>query len=125
MENQPAVQFMTREEYDQMQQTLRSVAADYNPLNGKLARKEFDRKRVSEAFQMAYDLIGGDMRFAHWAHENQTEFYKLYGRMLPTGSQIDLNHNGEITFKHVLPPSKLDKLENTDAGHSVESKVTD
>lgn len=103
-----------------MQQTLREVSTHYNHLNGKMTKKEFDRKRVAEVFEMAFDAIGGSARLAAWAHENYSEFIKLYGRMLPTGAQIDLNANGEITFKHVLPPSKLDKLENTDAGHSSE-----
>ena len=38
---------------------------------------------VKEALQLAYQAIGGDPRLASWALENPTEFYKLWGRMLP------------------------------------------
>jgi hypothetical protein len=31
-----------------------------------------------------FDKIGGRDQMAKWAQENQTEFYKLYGRLLPT-----------------------------------------
>jgi hypothetical protein len=31
-----------------------------------------------------FDKIGGRDQMARWAQENQTEFYKLYGRLLPT-----------------------------------------
>lgn len=31
-----------------------------------------------------FDKIGGRDAMAAWAQENQTEFYKLYGRLLPT-----------------------------------------
>jgi hypothetical protein len=31
-----------------------------------------------------FDKIGGRDKMAKWAEENQTEFYKLYGRLLPT-----------------------------------------
>lgn len=31
-----------------------------------------------------FDKIGGRDAMAVWAQENQTEFYKLYGRLLPT-----------------------------------------
>jgi hypothetical protein len=31
-----------------------------------------------------FDKIGGREAMARWATENMTEFYKLYGRLLPT-----------------------------------------
>jgi hypothetical protein len=37
-----------------------------------------------EAFQAAFDRIGGVERLSSWAEENPGEFYKLYGRLIPT-----------------------------------------
>lgn len=38
---------------------------------------------VKEALQSVYKTIGGDAHLAKWAESNPTEFYKLWGRMLP------------------------------------------
>ena len=36
-----------------------------------------------EAFQRAFDEVGGVRDLATWAKENRTEFYKLYGKLIP------------------------------------------
>lgn len=40
-------------------------------------------KNAREAFQMAFDGLGGYSRLQAWALENQTDFYKLYARLIP------------------------------------------
>lgn len=40
-----------------------------------------------------FDKIGGRDEMAKWARENQTEFYKLYGRLAPTEIGIDPDNN--------------------------------
>lgn len=94
-----------------MNETIGEVNQSFSPINRRIPRREFERKRVAEAFDTAFELVGGNARLAVWAHENYGEFIKLYSRMLPTGTQVDINASGEIAFKHVLPPSKLDKLD--------------
>lgn len=42
-----------------------------------------------EAFQLAFDSLDGPDGLAAWARDNQTEFYKLYGRLIP----VDVNAN--------------------------------
>ena len=44
-----------------------------------------------EAFQYAFDSIGGKVELAKWAKNNQTEFYKLFSKLIPT----DITSNGE------------------------------
>lgn len=39
---------------------------------------------VKASLQAVYAARGGDDALIAWADENQTEFYKLWGRMLPT-----------------------------------------
>lgn len=46
-----------------------------------------------EAFQMAFDGLGGPEHLQKWAKENPTEFYKLYGRLIP----VDVNAKGDLT----------------------------
>lgn len=44
---------------------------------------------VKEALTAVYAKKGGDAALLTWAKENETEFYKLWGRMLP------MEHTGE------------------------------
>lgn len=41
-------------------------------------------KAVKDALWSAFNGIGGLRTFQLWALENQTEFYKLWSRMMPT-----------------------------------------
>lgn len=70
--------------------------------------KEFNRKQVVNAFQNAFDLIGGTPRLALWAHKNEKEFYKLYARLLPSQSSSALGEANELVVKHILPKGPLD-----------------
>jgi hypothetical protein len=36
-----------------------------------------------EAFQLAFNKLGGAEQLTKWAKDNQTDFYKLYGRLIP------------------------------------------
>ena len=44
---------------------------------------------VKQCILNAFENIGGVANLSKWAEENQTEFYKLWGRMIP------LEHVGE------------------------------
>ncbi len=122
MSENSVVPFMTKEEFESMNQTLQDLA-EGNSRVTKITKREFAKQKVMDAFHDAFDLIGGVPRLAYWAHQNPTEFYKLYGKMLPAGASIDLNASGEIIFRHVLPPSKLDG--DQDGGHNRQSEGAD
>ncbi len=68
-------------------------------------RKKGARNRltndVRQAFHKAYNEMGadevdektgepltGDQAFLRWARENQTEFYRLYGKMIPATAEL-------------------------------------
>lgn len=40
-------------------------------------------RSVKEALCAVYDQRGGARALLKWSNENETEFYKLWGRMLP------------------------------------------
>lgn len=122
MSENSIIPFMTKEEFDAMNQTLGSLA-EGNAKVTRITKREFAKQKVMDAFHDAFDLIGGVPRLAYWAHQNPTEFFKLYGKMLPAGASIDLNTSGEIIFRHVLPPSKLDG--DQDGGPDGKSEGTD
>lgn len=43
---------------------------------------------AKEAFQLAFDSIGGYEALALWALQNQTDFYKIYGRLIPVDTNL-------------------------------------
>jgi hypothetical protein len=47
-----------------------------------------------EAFQLAFEGLGGVTALQVWANDNQTEFFKLYGRLIP----VDVNASGGLTI---------------------------
>lgn len=46
---------------------------------------------AKEAFQLAFDGVGGVDALVEWAQENRTEFFKLYARLIP----VEQQHSGE------------------------------
>lgn len=50
---------------------------------------------AKEAFQLAFDEMGGASELKAWALENQTQFYKLYSRLIP----VDATINGNVTVE--------------------------
>lgn len=58
-------------------------------------RKKGSLNRVTvvakEAFTLAFQGMGGVPALKKWGHENQTEFYKLYSKLIP----VDVTSGGE------------------------------
>ena len=49
-----------------------------------------------------FDKIGGRDKMAKWAEKNQTDFYRLYGRLAPTELAIDPDANKIVTKVEVV-----------------------
>ena len=56
---------------------------------------------VKEAFGQAFEKLGGADALAEWAQENQTDFYKLASKLIPTelGGQVK-------TVIEIIDPTK-------------------
>ena len=110
-------QYISREEFDRLAkgtlltedaQTFHTLA---NRESGTLRvprAKGVNRKQVVQAFQSAFELIGGVPRLATWANENETDFYRLYAKLLPSQNSEAMGEKNEMVIKHVLPRGKLD-----------------
>lgn len=60
---------------------------------------------AKEAFSLAFDELGGWEGLAQWANAspaNKTEFYKLYGRLIPIDVKADVQ--AHITVNDDIPP---------------------
>jgi hypothetical protein len=69
----------------------------------------FTRKDVVHAFQSAFELIGGVPRLAVWANEHETEFYKLYSRLLPSQASSALGESNTLRIEMAVRPGPLDE----------------
>jgi hypothetical protein len=98
-------QYVTRDEVSAMDSMFREIAKSGENVT-RLPKRKFDPARVNEAFEEAFELIGGVPRLALWAHNNQGEFYKLYGKMITSNIKADHNHAFQILPP--LPRSALD-----------------
>lgn len=58
---------------------------------------------VKRAFEEAFEKKGGVPSFIRWAKENETEFYRLYAKLLPK----DLKLDGVDSVKVVYLPLKI------------------
>lgn len=52
-------------------------------LHGAKLPKQLRSQKAGEAFQSAFEVIGGVTRLALWADRNPDKFYPLFARMIP------------------------------------------
>lgn len=52
-----------------------------------------------------FDKVGGVARMARWAAENETEFYKLYARLVPVEAEVS-GKDGQALGVVILPAVK-------------------
>lgn len=57
-------------------------------------------RAIKEVFENAFEGLGGSQAFIKWGKDNQTEFYKLYARLIPQ----------DVNAKHGLTDSLADLL---------------
>jgi hypothetical protein len=80
---------------------LASVAKRRPPAAGMGRKKGVPNKTTTaarEAFQMAFDKIGGPEALAAWATKEPTEFYKLFARLIP----VDVNAKGDMSGEIIV-----------------------
>jgi hypothetical protein len=69
-------------------------------------RKPLKREKIAQAYDDAFELIGGVPRLALFAHEDPKEFYKLHARLIPAESKQQFD--GEIRIVGFVQPTALD-----------------
>ena len=103
------VEFISGKHWDDNMEKEFKALANKNGQTITLPR-EVSRKRVAAAFGDAFELIGGVPRLALWANANETEFYKLFAKLLPSAASGDLDESKEEkVIRHILPHTDLDK----------------
>jgi hypothetical protein len=75
-------------------------------------RDGFNRSDIVDAVLRTFHMIGGVQAMAIWANGNKTEFYKLYGKLLPS-TNLTIGDNAKVTIFHAIPPTALDQHQPT------------
>ena len=80
-------------------------------LYGSKLPKPLRGQRAADAFQNAFELIGGVPRLALWADKNPTAFFSLYSKLIPATvkAQVDTTitvvapwmSNSRLSYKDV------------------------
>jgi hypothetical protein len=90
-------------EYEDAMHALANEGGPLYSPTGRLRRaKGLTRADVIAAFQHSFEMIGGVPRLALWADANPTDFFKLYGRLLPSSSTSELDGPQELIIRHAL-----------------------
>lgn len=66
---------------------------------------------VKEVLENAFANIGGEKAFAKWAADNRTEFYKLWGKMLPSKLDANVGLNGNLEIENITAEERKRRAE--------------
>ena len=94
---------------------LTTLANSHRPLPSRFTKKDdgFTRSQVVDAFQRAFDMIGGVERLTLWAHENPGDFFRLYAKLLPA-TTVSFGSTGTLIIEHTIAKGALDQHEQID-----------
>jgi hypothetical protein len=74
----------------------------------KRKKDGFNRMDVVNAFNNAFQMMGGVPRLALWANQNPDKFYPLYARLMPSTSINITSEGNKLVIEHSVPSSPLD-----------------
>lgn len=72
-------------------------------LYGAKTPKALKAQKAADAFQSAFDLIGGIPRLALWADKNPTAFFSLYSKLIPATIQAKVDATIKIDAPWMNP----------------------
>jgi hypothetical protein len=101
----------------QMDLTLTKLSTSKRPF--RLPSQGASREQIKDAFNTAFELIGGVPRLAIWANENPDKFYSIFARLNGGGTSSSLS--GKLTVEHVLRRNPLDEVTIDGTGRVVTS----
>jgi len=73
--------------------------------------------QAKENIVAVFTRLGGTAGMAAWARRNQTEFYRLYARLIPSESttEISVRDAGELSTQELLAIARAGHLRSEEA----------
>jgi len=90
-------------------------------LYGSRLPKPLKGQKAADAFQTAFDLIGGIPRLALWADKNPTQFFSLYSKLIPSTVKASV----DATIKIDAPWMSPNRLSYMDSPQVIDVTPTD
>lgn len=85
------------------------IISDQEKLPRARRRKDgFNRMDVVQAFNNAFQIMGGVPRLALWANQNPDKFYPLYAKLMPSTSVNISTEGNRLIIEHATPTTPLD-----------------
>jgi hypothetical protein len=82
-------------------------------LYGEKLPKPLRGQKAANAFQHAFELIGGVPRLALWADKNPSAFFALYSKLIPSTVQAQVNSTITINAPW-MDPNRLKYMDAID-----------
>jgi predicted sulfurtransferase len=79
------------------------------PKGRPLGSKGKASKSAKENVLAVFHRLGSTAAMAKWAQENQTEFYKMYARLIPAQIEMDVNLKPKELSMNPLTPEEWDR----------------
>ena len=84
----------------------------------RLPRTGATREQIKDAFNTAFELIGGVPRLAIWANDNPDKFFAIWARLQGNSSQPSTP--AKMVVEHVLRRTRLDETTIDEQGRVIE-----
>lgn len=94
------------------EKTFEIIEAQDKLPRARRKRDGFNRMDVVNAFQNAFQMMGGVPRLALWANQNPDKFYPLYARLMPSTSINITSEGNKLVIEHTVPSSPLDNFDD-------------
>ena len=111
MDNETGMSEESSEGTSHMVVTAESTFFDFQQSYDVILRRKrgpLRREKIAQAYDDAFDLIGGVPRLALFAHTDPEAFYKLHARLIPTEAKNQFD--GNITIVAAVAPTALDDV---------------
>jgi len=95
-------------------------------LFGKKLPQPLKGQKAANAFQQAFELIGGVPRLALWADKNPSAFFALYSKMIPSTIKAEVDTTLRIELKYSNPAfNQQDAINAAPSGVAFNQQVID
>lgn len=99
---------------ENMDRQLTILANTRRPV--RIPSKGATKEDIRNAFNTAFELIGGVPRLALWANENPDKFYAIFSKLHGNGAGPV---SGKLIVEHTLKRNKLDEVTIDDQGRVI------
>lgn len=108
---------------DQPDKTFEVIEAQERMPKARRKKDGFNRMDVVNAFNNAFQMMGGVPRLALWANQNPDKFYPLYAKLMPSTSVNIVADGNKLVIEHAIPENPLDDFSDFTSPEIEDAKI--